>query len=318
MFCGVQRAFELDLIRTQAGFNRHTVPQCSTATYNTGAGRGSIIDRKSEAENQTSLEKEESLRPVAARCLACGLLSSSGETLRPEGDCARLTFSVRDTGIGIEASQQTHVFDKFTQADGSTTRRFGGTGLGLSICRSLIELMGGSIHIESWLGFGSRFWFEVPLPTAAEVAPAPEEPLREASFQSALPVLVAEDNRVNQKVAAALLRSFGLQVDVANNGIEALEKCSNNDYAVILMDCRMPEMDGYEATRRIRRLNRPRVPIIALTAGAAHADRQLALDAGMDGFISKPVHRDELARALEPLLGRCTAAAKLIVAAPAW
>jgi signal transduction histidine kinase/ActR/RegA family two-component response regulator len=239
-------------------------------------------------------------------------------TADKKGGHASLTFSVKDTGIGIEASQQAHIFDEFTQADGSTTRRFGGTGLGLSICRSLIELMDGSIHVESRPGFGSRFWFTVSFPTASEVAPAPEEQLREVRLHSPLPVLVAEDNRVNQKVAAALIRSFGLDVDVANNGLDAVEKCSNNDYAVILMDCQMPEMDGYEATRRIRRLNRPRVPIIALTAGVADADRQLALDAGMDSFISKPVHRDELARALEPLLaaGGQTGAATVVALTP--
>ncbi len=217
-------------------------------------------------------------------------------------DHARLNFAVKDTGIGIEAAQQEHIFDAFTQADGSTTRRFGGTGLGLSICRSLVNLMDGSIHLESTPGAGSRFWFTITLPIAREAVAGAGDQAREIRLESVLPVLVAEDNRVNQKVAAALLASFGLQVDLASNGVEAVEKCSRNDYALVLMDCQMPEMDGFEAARRIRRLARPRLPIIALTAGASGADRRMAVDAGMDGFISKPVHRDELARILEPFL----------------
>lgn len=230
-----------------------------------------------------------------------------------EAERAELTFAVVDTGIGIGADQQARIFDKFAQADGSTTRRFGGTGLGLSICRSLVDLMGGSIHVESTPRAGSRFWFTVTLPIAGELVSRPEKPAQKVLFRAALPLLVAEDNRVNQKVAVALLGSFGLQVEVANNGAEAVEKCTKNHYAVILMDCQMPEMDGYEATRRIRRLQGRRVPILALTAGAGEADRRLALEAGMDGFIAKPVHRDELVRALQRFLDVEVAAGPLVV-----
>lgn len=230
-----------------------------------------------------------------------GEVSISVAAVRQGGDY-RLTFAVKDTGIGIEAGQQEHIFDKFTQADGSTTRRFGGTGLGLSICESLVKLMGGSIHVESTPDVGSRFWFTLTLPTAGEMAPPVERQAREFHFESELPVLVAEDNIVNQRVAAAMLRSFGLQAEIASNGFEALDKCSKKNYAAVLMDCQMPEMDGYEATRRIRQLKRRRVPIIAVTAGAGEADRQSAIDAGMDGFVSKPVHREELARMLETVM----------------
>ncbi len=216
-----------------------------------------------------------------------------GATAVADGDTAALICSVTDTGIGIEPHNQADIFDKFTQADRSITRRFGGTGLGLSICRSLVDLMGGQIHLESAVGQGTRFWFTVRLRVATAISTIPFVEKAEPSFSSTLPVLIAEDNRVNQKVAAAMLRSFGLEVELASNGLEAVEKCSAREYAAILMDCQMPEMDGYEATRRIKRADRYRTPIIALTAGVGREDRQLAIEAGMDAFVSKPVHRDE-------------------------
>ena len=221
---------------------------------------------------------------------------------KPDGGRAVLTFSVKDTGIGIDSRQHTQIFEKFTQADGSTTRRFGGTGLGLSISARLVQAMGGHLELESAPGAGSRFWFSISLPVAERVAgysPPQESGVR---FHSDLAVLIAEDNQVNQKVALALLKSFGLVGDVANNGVEAVEKALANRYAAVLMDCQMPEMDGYEATRRIRQAGQTGLPIVALTAGASSTERQLALDAGMDAFISKPVHRKELARVLEQIL----------------
>jgi signal transduction histidine kinase/ActR/RegA family two-component response regulator len=219
-----------------------------------------------------------------------------------DGERAMLAFSVSDTGIGIDPQLQSRIFEPFTQADTSTTRRFGGTGLGLSICASLVELMGGLLQVESMPGAGSRFWFSLFLPIAAGLTASAELQNREIQVHSELPVLVAEDNLVNQKVAVALLRSLGLRADLATNGLEAVEKYLAGQYSAVLMDCQMPEMDGYEATRRIRRAGRAHVPIIALTAGASNTERQLAVEAGMDAFVSKPVHRDELARVLEELL----------------
>ena len=216
----------------------------------------------------------------------------------------RLTFAVGDTGIGIEPQQLSLIFEKFSQADKSTTRRFGGTGLGLSISKGLVEAMGGLLEVESSPGVGSRFWFSLALPPAEPLADTAEKPGgdRRDHFSSEWPVLVAEDNRVNQKVAVALLKSLGLNAELANNGLEAMEKCLNGNYCLVLMDCQMPEMDGYQATAKIRQAAHRRVPIIALTAGAAPDDRQRALVAGMDAFISKPVRREELARAVGQFL----------------
>jgi len=222
-----------------------------------------------------------------------------------DGDTSTLILTVIDTGIGIEPQAKARVFDKFTQADSSTTtRRFGGTGLGLSICQSLVELMGGSIGLESTPGTGSQFRVSIPLRTATIDIEQPSTGPQVGNMRTTSPILVVEDNRVNQRVAMMLVRGLGLAVEVANNGLEAVKNCSSNDYAAVLMDCQMPEMDGYEATRRIRALKRKRVPIIALTAGASSSDRDLAIEAGMDDFLTKPVQRAELARVLGRWIAR--------------
>jgi signal transduction histidine kinase len=214
------------------------------------------------------------------------------------GDIRTFAFSVTDTGIGIEAAMQTRIFEKFTQADCSTTRRFGGTGLGLSICRRLVERMGGSIRVQSTPGAGSTFSFEVPL-SVAESDPHHTTPARAIEGMTAAhPILVVEDNAINQKVTIAVLRGLGLSCDLASDGMEAVEKCLERKYSAILMDCQMPGMDGFEATRRIRAGIRGRVPIIALTAAAGGSDRKLAMDAGMDDFLSKPLVRREFAEVL--------------------
>jgi signal transduction histidine kinase/ActR/RegA family two-component response regulator len=205
-----------------------------------------------------------------------------------------LNVTVSDTGIGIPIEAQAKLFEKFTQADGSTTRRFGGTGLGLSICRDLTALMGGSIRFESSVGRGTIFHVALPLQRADKLVERESSSTVETPLIAAFPILVVEDNVVNQKVAAGILRSLGLDVVVASDGSEAVQMCESNEYTVVLMDCQMPVLDGFEATRRIRSMNRRRMPIIALTAGAADTERQLAIDAGMDDFLSKPIGRFEL------------------------
>jgi signal transduction histidine kinase/ActR/RegA family two-component response regulator len=224
----------------------------------------------------------------------------------------RLCFRVVDTGVGIPSEALPRLFHPFVQADASTTRQFGGTGLGLAISRQLVELLGGEIGVESEVGRGSTFWFTVPvaLPDAEEIAgraiAARQSRASEADRRSAsgCRVLVVEDNSVNQRVATALLKRMGATVDVAANGREAVDASERIDYDIILMDCQMPVMDGYQATGQIRarESNRPtekRTPIVALTAHAMPGDSQRCLDAGMDDYITKPVSPKDLSTMLE-------------------
>lgn len=229
-----------------------------------------------------------------------------------QGNSAVIRFAVADTGIGISEEVTSKLFESFTQADASTTRRYGGTGLGLAICRRLVSLMRGTIEVSSEPGKGSRFHFTVPL----DIWRATEsEKTIESQGQDSLTapsllalsggttsrrVLLAEDNAVNQKVAAMLLRRIGFEVDVAANGQEALAAVGRVHYDAVLMDCQMPEMDGYEAARAIRKMEGPSafVPIIALTANALVGDRDRCLASGMNDYIAKPVRAEVLAEKL--------------------
>lgn len=214
-----------------------------------------------------------------------------------------LYFSVADTGIGIAEEQQTRLFQPFSQADVSTARMFGGTGLGLAICKRLADLMGGNIGVESRAGQGSRFWFTIRV--AAPVA-APLQPASPAAASPAkgLRLLLVEDNPINRKVAFLMLQKLGYQVDVANDGAEALQAAASTRYDLILMDCVMPHVDGFEATRRLRAAggHSAEVPILAMTANAFADDRKACLAAGMNDFLSKPVRQSELAAKLDGLL----------------
>jgi PAS domain S-box-containing protein len=211
-----------------------------------------------------------------------------------------LRFEVQDTGIGIPPDKQQQIFEPFRQADGSTTRKYGGTGLGLAISKKLVELMGGRMGVVSQVGEGSTFWFEVSLPACDAPAHVRLEQQLRAAEQTPLTglrVLVAEDNFVNQKVIRRTLEKWGIEAQIANNGREALERLSREPFHLVLMDCQMPEMDGYEATRRIRAYEQPRglhIPIIALTANALSGDREKCLECGMDDYLTKPVNPDQL------------------------
>ncbi|GBC93892.1 Autoinducer 2 sensor kinase/phosphatase LuxQ [bacterium HR15] len=207
-------------------------------------------------------------------------------------------LAVQDTGIGIPPEKIGTIFEPFTQADSSTTRQYGGTGLGLTICKQLAEAMGGRIGVESEVGQGSTFWVEIPLEVVDQEEYGPQPSSREPT--SPLPplhVLVVEDNVVNRKVATRMLEGMGCQVDVATNGREAVEMTAKHAYDLVLMDCQMPEMDGYEATRLIREREKDTGQhqlIIALTAHAFSGEREQCLACGMDDYLEKPVLRDRL------------------------
>ncbi|WP_411823707.1 ATP-binding protein [Leptospira sp. 'Mane'] len=222
----------------------------------------------------------------------------------------KILFSIEDTGIGIPSHALDSLFSPFQQVETSTTRRFGGTGLGLAIAKQLSELMGGTIGVKSELGKGSVFWF-----TSIFESSSSHLSLGDTNQESKAPnqsknirflgkkVLVAEDNPTNQIVALGLLRKIGIEAKLVNNGKEVLEELSKNRYSLVLMDCQMPEMDGFEATARIRSQTdenfQTNIPIIALTAYAMKGDREKCISAGMNDYLSKPIQPTELSLLIE-------------------
>jgi len=236
-----------------------------------------------------------------------GTVTLSAEIVERRIDGIRVRFEVRDTGVGISPAARLRLFRPFEQGAELQVRRKGGTGLGLAICRQLVELMGGEIDVESESGRGARFWFEIDLeraPAHGSFAPAIPTTAAAAPVARHLRVLVAEDTPANQIVARAMLEKMGHEVEVANDGGEALVAAKAGRFDVILMDVQMPTMDGHEATRRIRALGGAagRVPIIALTAFAQQTDRELALAAGMTDYLSKPIRAASLAAMIEKTL----------------
>lgn len=218
-----------------------------------------------------------------------------------------LAFEVTDTGVGIPEDKLGYIFEKFTQADGSISRKYGGTGLGLAITKKLIDMHGGAIFVESALGMGSTFRITLPSQvcqsdsstenTVPALSKAPADPQSTHSMPS---ILVVEDNHVNQKVVTAILRKKGYQVDVANHGREALEFLELLSYGLVLMDVQMPVLDGLETTRMIRRDSRfVNLPVVAMTAHAMSGDRERCLAAGMNGYIAKPLNPASLLRVVE-------------------
>ena len=228
------------------------------------------------------------------------------EVRRDATAVAGLRFTVRDTGCGLPPAARDELFRPFGATDFSRTRPHGGVGLGLAICRGLVELMGGTIAATAGHGVGATIEFTVPLASAAsEAAPAvapggaaPGAPAGAAAEAAEVRVLVAEDHPVNQRIVRRVLEQLGCRVDLAADGGEAVALASLTRYDLICMDCHMPRLDGFEATREIRRreplLARPRTPIVALTASAPEADREQCFAAGMDAFLRKPVDAAEL------------------------
>jgi PAS domain S-box-containing protein len=227
--------------------------------------------------------------------------------LRPlEGGDVELYAEVVDTGIGIPATAQANLFTRFTQADSSTSRKYGGTGLGLAICKQLVDLMGGAIGLESEADKGSRFWFTVRCQVAQPQGAADGLGLTGVQRpRRGLRILVAEDNQVNQLLVSALLRRLGCQVDLVSNGLEAISAVQRIPYDLILMDVQMPEMDGIAASQAIRRLPGEvrRIPIVALTANAMAGQREEYIEAGMDDYVSKPIDMAQLMSAMIRLCG---------------
>jgi len=213
-------------------------------------------------------------------------------------------FEVKDTGIGLKEEEQKKIFKAFSQADGSTTRDYGGTGLGLTISKQLVELMGGRIWVESQYGKGSNFIFELEL-KEAQISKEPETEIKieEKNIQNRLKrdinllknckILLAEDNEINQEIISGLLENSSIKLDIAKNGKEAIEKFKKNSYTLILMDIQMPLMDGYEATKIIREIDKD-IPIIAITANAMKEDIKKSELYGMNSHINKPIEVEEL------------------------
>ena len=223
------------------------------------------------------------------------------EVVRPLDDELLVRFEVRDTGIGVSDAAMARLFQPFSQADASTTRRYGGTGLGLAICRQLVELMGGSLQARSQPGQGTRFWFVLGLGVLG--APERSAPLLTLGVGQLAPrVLLAEDNPVNQLVLVRLCERIGCVVQTVADGAAAVEAAMDDRYDLILMDCHMPVVDGFAAAGQLRRQGIT-TPIVAVTASAEPEDRERARQAGMDEFLSKPVDPERLAALVLGLLG---------------
>ncbi|MEO5890295.1 MAG: response regulator, partial [Ferruginibacter sp.] len=228
-----------------------------------------------------------------------GEINVNIDLLKEDTQSVTLEFSVTDTGIGIAEDKVESVFDRFMQVSGASTRKYGGTGLGLTITRQLIELQGGSIHVTSKKDEGSIFTFYLTISKATSSHDNEKKPVvkTNTNLLAGVTVLLVEDNIINQKVAIKTLNNLGAIVEVANNGIEAIEFLMTKECDLILMDIQMPEMDGYEATRIIRAQANDTIksiPIIAMTASALIADREKCITAGMNDYIAKPFHKDEL------------------------
>jgi len=315
----------LDLSKAEAGklvmehvsFNlRETIAQCLELFDVEAKGKGLALEMDypkglpSNFIGDPSRVRQVLLNYVAnaVKFTETGSVRVQAMVLSTTPGAMELRLEVADTGVGISEEAQARLFQRFIQADGSTTRRFGGTGLGLSIVKRMTELMGGSVGLESEPGRGSRFWVDLAFPIAAQ---KPALPVSDSGTGIVMPatsrrVLLAEDNKTNQLVATRLLEKLGYEVDLAPDGREAVRLWLAGGHDLVLMDGQMPELDGYEATAEIRKLEREkgmeRTPIIALTAHALFGDRERCLAAGMDDYLSKPVGIEALRRALESWL----------------
>jgi len=229
-----------------------------------------------------------------------GFVKISVHTENLKSDKIELIIDIIDTGIGISKTQLAKMFESFNQADSSTSRKYGGTGLGLSISKNLLHLMGGDLKVQSQLGVGSTFSCTLTLPYRQPEALEDKNSIKSAYIhvdgdQQGL-ALLAEDNPVNQKVAVAMLKKIGIAVDVADNGLKAVQKCQNKEYDIIFMDIQMPVMDGFQATEQIRTdksLNN-QTPIVALSANVLTEAHDKAMEIGMNEYLAKPFKKKDL------------------------
>jgi signal transduction histidine kinase/DNA-binding response OmpR family regulator len=313
----------LDLSKIEAGkmalekipINARTVVEdCVKSQAAKAAQKGIDLRFEQDAAASTDIVGD----PLRLRQIVANLVSNAlkftdrgwvrvrlSSTARSDGRLD-MQVQVRDTGLGIAADKLPAIFEKFTQADGSITRKYGGSGLGLTITRGLVEMHGGDIRVESEPGVGSMFTVILPCEQAPAPGAAAEQPQRREKIEPArlsrARLLLVEDNLVNQKVVLAILRKKGYRIDVANDGREAISalEARDADYDLVLMDVQMPVMDGLEATRVIRRDPRwERLPVLAMTAHAMNGDRERCLQAGMNGYISKPVQPAHLIATIE-------------------
>ncbi len=244
----------------------------------------------------------------AVKFTPSGRIAVRVSLISEDDQTARVLFEVEDTGIGVHPSKKASIFQAFTQADGTFTRRFGGAGLGLAICHRLVTLMDGEIGVDDGPGQGSRFWFKLPLakasapahPTAAPpmtvATPQPEAPV--AGRLGGTTVLVVDDDTISQEICVLMLEGLGCTVDAASSGRAALSKTAERQYDLVLLDCSMPDLDGFETVRRLRQREQKdgaaRTPVVAATANAFEEDRHRCLEAGMDDYLRKPFGTAEL------------------------
>jgi len=309
----------LDLSKIEAGkmvlehvsFNLRAVMQDCVKSHTAKAGQKGIGLRLDASHAASTAVMGD---PFRVRQIVTNLLSNALKFTERGSVELRLTTEMRggkiesciqvsDTGPGIPTDKLAHIFEKFTQADSSITRRYGGTGLGLAITRRLVEIHGGSIRVDSEVGKGSSFFVTLGFEAAPETEPVPRTERRPTEpATSTARLLLVEDNLVNQKVVLAMLRKRGYQIDIANDGREALDKLEHATipYDLVLMDVQMPVMDGLETTRALRRDPRwEKLPVVAMTAHVMTGDREKCMEAGMNGYISKPVQPAHLISVLE-------------------